>query len=34
VDDAWRFPGDEDRTIHHISGGVFVTSGQIVKAKP
>jgi flavin reductase (DIM6/NTAB) family NADH-FMN oxidoreductase RutF len=34
VDDAWRFPGDEDRTLHHISGGVFVTSGQIVKAKP
>jgi flavin reductase (DIM6/NTAB) family NADH-FMN oxidoreductase RutF len=33
VDDAWRFPGDQDRTLHHISGGVFITSGDIVKAK-
>jgi flavin reductase (DIM6/NTAB) family NADH-FMN oxidoreductase RutF len=33
VDGAWRFARDEDRTLHHLSGGVFVTSGEIVKAK-
>ena len=34
VDGVWRFPTDEDRTLHHLSSGVFVTSGDIVKAKP
>ena len=33
VDGMWRFPRDEDRTLHHLSGGVFVTSGDVVKAK-
>jgi flavin reductase (DIM6/NTAB) family NADH-FMN oxidoreductase RutF len=33
VDGVWRFPRDEDRTIHHLSSGVFLTSGDIVKAK-
>ena len=33
VDGVWRFPSDEDRTLHHLSGGVFVTSGDVVKAK-
>ena len=33
VDGMWRFPRDEDRTLHHLSGGVFVESGAIVKAK-
>jgi flavin reductase (DIM6/NTAB) family NADH-FMN oxidoreductase RutF len=34
VDGVWRFPSDEDRTLHHLSGGVFIGSGEIVKAKP
>ena len=34
VDGVWRFPRDEDRTLHHLSSGVFLTSGDIVKAKP
>jgi len=34
VGGVWRFPSDEDRTLHHLSGGVFVTSGDVVKAKP
>ena len=33
VDGVWRFPTDDDRTLHHLSSGVFVTSGDIVKAK-
>jgi flavin reductase (DIM6/NTAB) family NADH-FMN oxidoreductase RutF len=33
VDGVWRFLGDEDRTLHHLSGGVFVASGDVVKAK-
>jgi len=33
VDGAWRFPRDEDRTLHHLSSGTFLTSGDIVKAK-
>ena len=33
VDGTWRFTRDEDRTLHHLSGGVFVTSGEIVKAR-
>jgi hypothetical protein len=33
VDGVWRFPTDADRTLHHLSAGVFVTSGEIVKAR-
>jgi flavin reductase (DIM6/NTAB) family NADH-FMN oxidoreductase RutF len=33
VDGVWQFPTDADRTLHHLSSGVFVTSGEIVKAK-
>ena len=33
VDGVWRFPRDEDRTLHHLSSGTFVASGDIVKAK-
>jgi flavin reductase (DIM6/NTAB) family NADH-FMN oxidoreductase RutF len=33
VDGLWRFPRDEDRTLHHLSSGVFITSGDIVRAK-
>ena len=33
VDGVWRFPRDEDRTLHHLSGGAFVVSGEIVMAK-
>jgi flavin reductase (DIM6/NTAB) family NADH-FMN oxidoreductase RutF len=33
VDGVWRFPDDAHRTIHHLSAGVFMTSGDLVKAK-
>lgn len=33
IDGVWRFPRDEDRTLHHLSSGTFVASGEIVKAK-
>ena len=33
VDGVWRFPTDADRTLHHLSAGAFVTSGDIVKAR-
>jgi flavin reductase (DIM6/NTAB) family NADH-FMN oxidoreductase RutF len=33
VDGVWQFARDEDRTLHHLSGGVFLESGGIVKAK-
>lgn len=33
VDGVWRFPTDGDRTLHHLSAGVFLTSGTIVTAK-
>jgi len=33
VDGVWRFPSDSARTLHHLSSGVFVTSGDIVNAK-
>lgn len=33
VDGVWRFPTDDDRTLHHLSSGVFVAAGEIVKAK-
>jgi flavin reductase (DIM6/NTAB) family NADH-FMN oxidoreductase RutF len=32
VDGAWHFTRDADRTLHHVSGGVFLTSGVVVKA--
>ena len=32
VDGVWRFPSDADRTLHHLSSGTFVTSGDIVRA--
>lgn len=34
VDGVWQFPTDDDRTLHHLSSGVFVASGEVVKAKP
>ncbi len=33
VEGVWRFATDADRTLHHLSAGAFVTSGDIVKAK-
>lgn len=33
IDGLWRFPRDEDRTLHHLSSGAFMTSGDVVKAK-
>ena len=33
VDGLWRFTRVEDRTFHHLSSGVFLTSGDVVKAK-
>jgi flavin reductase (DIM6/NTAB) family NADH-FMN oxidoreductase RutF len=33
VDGVWRFPDDAHRTIHHLSAGVFLTSGDLVKAR-
>ena len=33
VDGLWRFARDEERTLHHLSAGAFVTSGDIVRAK-
>ena len=33
VDGVWQFPSDDKRTIHHLSGGVFLTSGERVDAK-
>jgi flavin reductase (DIM6/NTAB) family NADH-FMN oxidoreductase RutF len=33
ADGVWRFPHDEDRTLHHLSAGVFITSGDIVTAR-
>jgi len=32
VDGVWRFPDDAHRTLHHLSAGVFLTSGDLVKA--
>jgi flavin reductase (DIM6/NTAB) family NADH-FMN oxidoreductase RutF len=34
ADGLWTFPSADDRTLHHLSSGVFLTSGDIVKAKP
>lgn len=33
VDGVWRFPDDARRTLHHLSAGVFLTSGELVRAK-
>jgi flavin reductase (DIM6/NTAB) family NADH-FMN oxidoreductase RutF len=33
VDGLWRFPTDDKRTLHHLSGGVFLVSGDPVKAQ-
>lgn len=33
VDGVWQFPSAEKRTIHHLSGGVFLTSGDRIDAK-
>jgi flavin reductase (DIM6/NTAB) family NADH-FMN oxidoreductase RutF len=33
VDGVWQFPSDERRTLHHLSAGVFMTSGDRVKVK-
>lgn len=27
-DGAWRFPADGPRTIHHVKGGLFFTTGE------
>ena len=32
VDGVWRFPDAAHRTLHHLSAGVFMTSGDLVKA--
>lgn len=32
VDGVWRFPSDDKRTLHHLSAGVFMTSGDRVKS--
>lgn len=32
VEGVWRFAGDDSRTLHHLSAGVFMTSGDVVKA--
>ncbi|HEX4824487.1 MAG TPA: flavin reductase family protein [Candidatus Polarisedimenticolaceae bacterium] len=31
VDGVWQFVSDDKRTIHHLSGGVFLASGDRVK---
>jgi flavin reductase (DIM6/NTAB) family NADH-FMN oxidoreductase RutF len=33
VDGLWHFPDDAHRTLHHLSAGVFLTSGDPVKAR-
>ena len=33
VDGVWQFPSDDKRTLHHLSAGVFMTSGDRVKAR-
>lgn len=33
ADGIWRFPSDDKRTIHHLSGGVFLSSGDRLDAK-
>ena len=31
VEGVWQFVSDDKRTIHHLSGGVFLTSGDRIK---
>ena len=33
VDGVWHFSSDDKRTLHHLSGGVFLMSGDRVKVK-
>ncbi|WP_224249829.1 flavin reductase family protein [Hyalangium gracile] len=33
VEGDWRFTRDEHRTVHHLSRGVFFTTGQRVQAR-
>lgn len=33
VDGLWRFPSDAQRTIHHLSGGVFLASGNEIRTR-
>ena len=33
VNGLWQFPSDDKRTLHHLSGGVFLISGERVRAK-
>lgn len=33
IDGLWRFPSDDKRTLHHLSGGVFLLSGDRIQAK-
>jgi len=33
VNGVWQFPGEDKRTLHHLSDGVFLTSGNRVDAK-
>jgi len=33
VDGVWRFPDDAHRTLHHLSAGTFLTSGDLVRAR-
>lgn len=31
-ENAWRFPDDAHRTVHHLAGGVFFLTGERVQA--
>jgi flavin reductase (DIM6/NTAB) family NADH-FMN oxidoreductase RutF len=33
VNGVWQFPGDDKRTIHHLSDGIFLASGDRIDAK-
>jgi len=33
IDGEWRFTQDDHRTVHHLSSGVFFTTGQRVEAR-
>jgi len=33
VNGVWQFPSDDKRTLHHLSDGVFLASGDRVDAK-
>jgi flavin reductase (DIM6/NTAB) family NADH-FMN oxidoreductase RutF len=34
VDGVWQFGSDDKRTIHHLSGGLFLASGDRIKSAP